>query len=198
MLLVCCVATWTAFHNREADQDSKTVDEHTNALIDAKPNPALQRIETKLDTINDKLTAMGTRVEKLDSAVQVISSKQDDQTQKVVHDILSTICDTTNPDRASQLLTVDDSLVTTLKNDMRPATPGFFQVEINSLNQIDKTHAHLPEAFATRLALAEYRSSQESVPDNRAALIFKNYSQRTWSEEDDIARRRVRPTGCSG
>jgi hypothetical protein len=115
--------------------------------------------------VDSQYAGLDKRLTKIEGAVKVLSSQQSDQTQKLVHDLLAAVKENPKSDSASKVLVTAGALISTLQHEKRPAPPAFFQVGIDTINQIDQAHGYIPAAFETRIKFAEYRSALEVVPE---------------------------------
>jgi hypothetical protein len=120
--------------------------------------------------IDGKFEPLNTRLTKAESAIKTLASQQSTQTQNLVHDLLASAITKPEPRDSQRILAATTSLVTTLKREKSPANPEFFQDGIKSLDQIDRTAGHTFSTFATRVALAEYRSVLQNSPSIDPAL----------------------------
>ncbi len=127
-------------------------------------------LDNKIGASQRDIQAIGTRLGKLEDAIKVLSSQQSNQTQKLIHDLLSVAKTATNPTIATKAIQVATVLAKTLREEKHPATPEFFQSSIEVLNEVTPRVAKT--TFATRIALAEYRSSLEPVPELKPPIVF--------------------------
>jgi hypothetical protein len=107
------------------------------------------------------------RFTKMQSAIDVLTSTQSNQTQKLIHDLLAAAKTTHEPAIAAKAIETAASLTATLREDKRPASPEFFQTSIEVLNQLPPSKP----AFLSRVALAQYRSAIEPVPEWLSKIV---------------------------
>lgn len=122
--------------------------------------------------IANKIGPLDTRITKAEGAIKALADQQNDQTQKLVRDLLATAKNTPQADVATRILEATGSVVTELQRQKRPANPDFFKAGIDALDQVEQEHGYLPAAFSTRVKFAEYRSSEELLPRPQVELRF--------------------------
>lgn len=123
-------------------------------------------LDNKIGAVNSSIGTIEGRLGKVESAVKVLGDNQGKQNQQIIHDLLSAA---TSADVrvAPKILNTAESLVTALKNEKRPASPEFFQSEIDFLNnpKIAKSGPIADDFQRVRIVLAEYRSSLQTKPE---------------------------------
>jgi hypothetical protein len=79
-LLISGAALLTTWHFRNMDRSEKISDAHTNDLIDAKLNPAVEKVngnvDRKLDAINIQLQAMNRALGQVQEKLGIFASNQ--------------------------------------------------------------------------------------------------------------------------
>ena len=79
-LLISGAALLTTWHFRNVDRSEKISDAHTNDLIDAKLNPAVEKIngnvDRKLDAINIQLQAINRALGQVQGKLGIFASNQ--------------------------------------------------------------------------------------------------------------------------
>jgi hypothetical protein len=115
-----------------------------------------------IDTeITNKIGPLEQRLTKVEGAIKALADQGPDQTQRLIHDLLATAKTASDPTMAAKATQAATSLIRTLQEEKRPATPVFFQSSIEALNQI--TPKIRKASFQSRIALAEYRSALEPL-----------------------------------
>jgi hypothetical protein len=149
-------------------------------------------LHEKIDNVNKDLTAqigkVDTRATKLEGAVKALGDNQQDPLKGLVRDLLAVAANALpqKPDLASRAIRVSDSVIATLKRKKEPADADFFKETVSSIEEL---HQRIPAAkpagpdhfelriavFATRISLAEYRSSVEPPPKTQGTWF--NYTK---------------------
>jgi hypothetical protein len=113
---------------------------------------------------------LNTRITKTEDAIKVLSSQQNDQTQKLIHELLATATSTDSLNTATKALNVALDLTANLRKEKHPASPEFFQAAIQSLSQ-NKQPELDPILFKLQTQLAEYRSAlKPPLPPDPATI----------------------------
>lgn len=120
-------------------------------------------LDSKISTLQRDVQSFSGRLGKVEDAVKVLGNQQSDQTQKLIHDLLSSAGNANNPAVAGKAIRAAASLIATLRKEKRPASFEFFKTSIEALDQV--TPEATQAAFVSKVALAQYRSTLESVPD---------------------------------
>ena len=132
-------------------------------------------LDNKIDAGQKTVEAAVTRLQKVEDAVKLLGSQQSDATQKLIHDLLAAAKNTNDHTIADRAIQVAASLTTTLKQRQQPAPSDFFRDSIQILNATSVNHTTpqtATEVLKTRVALAEYRSALESIPNGGSGLHF--------------------------
>jgi hypothetical protein len=111
--------------------------------------------------IDQQTAALSVRITKNESAIRVLGNQQSDQTQQLIHDLLSMAKTSANPEIAAKAAQAAASLTATLRQQKRSAVPEFFAETNQDLNFLrSKNEPNLKAvAFTTQQQLAEYRSA---------------------------------------
>lgn len=128
-------------------------------------------LDNKIGDIQKDYNGLSQHVGKLDSAVKALNSKQDDQTQILVQDLLASAQGKVDPKLSAKAALAAASLVAAMRTVKTPAPPEFFQSSIETLNNISLTPEVAGAAFNAKVALADYRSAIVPLPD-RTTLRF--------------------------
>ena len=124
-------------------------------------------LDNKIGASQKEIQGVGVRLGKLEDAIKVLNSQQSDQTQKLIHDLLSAAKTVSNAAIAAKVVETASSLTATLQKENRAAPPIFFEEASRNLTTINRAagNADLKSAsFAMQYKLAEYRSSLIPVP----------------------------------
>lgn len=122
--------------------------------------------------IDQQIAALGLRVSKNESAIEVLGHQQSEQTQKLIHDLLSMAKTSDDPKVAAKAAQTASLLTASLRQQKRSATPEFFAEtndELNSLRLKNEPSLRLA-AFTTQQQLAEYRSALQ--PQKQTGTSF--------------------------
>jgi hypothetical protein len=182
-LLGLIINMFLTMHYHNAEGDRETADEHTNTLIDTKLNPALKGISIKLDSIEEKLDGMGARVGTLDAAVRIISSKQSNQTQELIQELLNSATASRDLPIAKKSIEIASQLTESLREKKQPAPPSFFQDAFNSASQSKRPELQ-KASFNVQRQLAEYRSTLQETPAISRLMAMISAGQGTEPDDD--------------
>jgi len=152
--------------------EAKASDEHVNALVDGKLNPALTELNRKVDAGSNKLSDLTIETANLRKAVQTLADSQSKETQKIIDRLIST-ARTASPRTASKLLDTATSLLLVARSERIPADAEYFERTVAELKPLKDSRV-FPSVFSVKLALASYRSSLESA----RSLPFTSLSRR--------------------
>jgi hypothetical protein len=120
-----------------------------------------------IDTmIGGKFEGLDVRITKVENVVKVLASKQSDQTQALIRNLLSAAKTSDDPHAAAMEVGVAQSLLARLKVEKAASSPHFFESVSGYLQDFTKSSdsALGTAAFRTQRVLADYRSSLEPTP----------------------------------
>lgn len=131
-------------------------------------------LDNKIGAVQRDNQANGLRVGKLEDSVKVIANQQSDQTQKLIHDLLSIAKNPKQPETAARAIQAATSLISSLKDKRRSSSPEFFESAIQEIYLLHSSkHPDLQAAvFTAQKQLAEYRSALNPIPQ-LDAIHFK-------------------------
>lgn len=132
-------------------------------------------LDNKIGSIQKDYNDLSQRVVKLDSAVKALNSQQNNQTQKLVQDLLASAKSANSPNLSVKATLAAASLTSSLRASKTPAPPEFFRSSIDALNALPATLG--ASTFQARLALADYRSAIVSLPNQSAMHLTAAHDQ---------------------
>ncbi|MGA2358638.1 MAG: hypothetical protein ABSF66_06535 [Terriglobales bacterium] len=143
-LILGIISVSLVVHYRNVDSSAKSSDEHTNALIDAKLDPAVDKIndhiDKKLEPMQGQLTDLATRIAKLEGRFDQLDADQKRLTKLQLNKLSDQIAAAQRTKRRLEL-----TLVARLGNDVLAFTNSN-DPEISSL------------AWHTAIQVADYRT----------------------------------------
>lgn len=118
-------------------------------------------LDNKIGTTQKDLQTIKERMGKVEDAVKVLTNQQSDQTQKLIHDLLSAAKIATKPEIAVRATETAGSLTAILQKEKRSAPPEFFQSVIQEIDALSQQNGQPLKdvVFRTQKQLAEYRST---------------------------------------
>jgi hypothetical protein len=95
-------------------------------------------LDNKIGTVQQDMQGISKRLGKVEDALKVLGNQQSDQTQKLIHDLLSAAQKATDPMLAARAVQASSTLIAGLREEKRPASPDFFQATVLNISALDK------------------------------------------------------------
>jgi hypothetical protein len=127
-------------------------------------------IDGEFTAIRGDISALKLHEEKLDSAITVLTNQQNEQTQKLIRELLASAQSATKTDLAVQAVRAASTLTATLRQEKSPSRPEFFRGIVEGTRALsNSTQPSLRDAaFDLQTQLAEYRSALIPIKNDEA------------------------------